>query len=130
MKSRSLRLVLVVSAVLPLLAASPVRARTVLQVLGIKVAAKDVDAYLEKVKSLQAVSRRLGLPAPRVWRSTVAGPDVGTIFVGIEHASLAAFAEDAAKLQADPEWQKGLKDLDKSGIRTVISNSLLEDVTP
>ena len=130
MKSRSLRLVLVVSAVLPLLAASPVRARTVLQVLGIKVAAKDVDAYLEKVKSLQAVSRRLGLPAPRVWRSTVAGPDVGTIFVGIEHASLAAFAEDVAKLQADPEWQKGLKDLDKSGIRTVISNSLLEDVTP
>lgn len=48
----------------------------------------------------------------------------------MEHASMTAFADDVSKLQADPGWQKAIKDLDKSGIRTVLSSSLMEEVTP
>jgi hypothetical protein len=130
MQAKPWAFVVVVSMVLMLSAAVRAEARPVLQVIGVKVAAKDMETYLDKVKKLQAVSQRLGLPGPRVWRATLAGTDAGTVFIAMEHASLTAFADDVAKLQADFEWQKGLKDLDKSGIRTILSNSLLEEVTP
>jgi hypothetical protein len=129
MHTKSSIFALAVSIVLPLCALRA-EARPVLQVIGVKVAAKDMDAYLERVGKLQGVAKRLSLPGPRIWRSTLAGTDAGTVFVAMEHTSLAAFADDVAKLQADPEWQKLLKDLDKSGIRTVLSNSLLEEMTP
>ena len=60
----------------------------VLQVIGVKVTG-DMDAYLEKIKKAQSISKRLGTPTPRVWRSTLAGPDTGTVFVAIEHKNMA-----------------------------------------
>jgi hypothetical protein len=50
--------------------------------------------------------------------------------VGIEYANLEAFAKAATKLQADEEWNKVMKELDASGLREVIGNSLLLEVTP
>jgi len=64
------------------------------------------------------------------WRSTLAGPDTGTVFVAIEHKNMAALAEAQTKLSKDPEWQSFIKDMEKSGLRTVQSNSLLEEITP
>jgi hypothetical protein len=101
----------------------------VLQVIGVKVTG-DMDAYLEKIKKAQSISKRLGTPTPRVWRSTLAGPDTGTVFVAIEHKNMAALAEAQTKLSKDSEWQSFLKDMEKSGLRTVQSNSLLEEITP
>ena len=120
---------LVIAMVLALPAAALADTRSVLQVIGVKVQG-DFNTYIEKVKKLRDVSRRLGMPTFRIWRATLAGSDAGTIFVAVEHPSMAALAESTARLSADPEWQKVIKDLDKSGIRTVISNSLLEEVTP
>ena len=52
-------------------------------------------------------------------------------YVGIEYANLEAFAKAATpKLQADEEWNKVMKELDASGLREVIGNSLLLEVTP
>ena len=43
---------------------------------------------------------------------------------------MAALAEAQTKLSKDPEWQSFIKDMEKSGLRTVQSNSLLEEITP
>jgi hypothetical protein len=43
---------------------------------------------------------------------------------------MAALAESQAKATADPEWQSFLKDMNKSGLRTITSSSLLQATTP
>jgi hypothetical protein len=102
----------------------------VLSVIAVKVKG-DQSAYLQKVKQLDAIQKRLETGSTlRVWRATAAGPNTGTIYVGIEYPSLEAYAKAATKLQTDEESIKFLKELDASGIREVISNSLLVEVTP
>jgi hypothetical protein len=127
---QAIRLSAVVLAVSVVLAhASVVRAEgKFLQVIGIKVPG-NVGSYLEKVKKAQTMAMRLGMPPARVWRATLAGPDTGTILIGIEFPTLAAMEEAQRKVAADADWQKLMKEMDKSG-RTVVSNSLFEDITP
>jgi len=98
-------------------------------VISVKVTG-DRQVYLGKVKSLQAISKRLGLPAARVWRETMAGEASDTIHIVTEYPSLAAWAEGSGKLNADPEGNKLIRDLDVSGIRTVLGRSLMVDDTP
>ena len=107
------------------LAAGP----AVLQVISVEVKG-DRNAYYAQVKSLQAVAKRLGVPAVRVWRASLAGEDADTIYIATEYESLAAMAAAQEKVQADAEWNKLLRALDASGIRTVVGRSLLVDDTP
>ena len=108
------------------LAADPSK---VLTVIAVKVSG-DRQVYYQKIKALQAITKRLGTPAPRVWRASFAGDGADTIIVGTEYASLAALAEAQAKLDADPEWSKLIRELDTSGIRTLIGRSLYVEETP
>jgi hypothetical protein len=127
--SRSLALVSVFcfGLVLPCLAAAD--SNTVLQVTAVQVKPGQMDAYLAKVKQLQAIMKRLGgSSTTRVWEATIAGDDSGTVVVGVEYPSLAAYAESTAKVSADAEWQKMMADLD--GMRTVVSRSLYRERTP
>src|SRR2546427_4535888 len=87
----------------------------VLQVIGVKVTG-DMDAYLEKIKKAQSISKRLGTPTPRVWRSTLAGPDTGTVFVAIEHKNMATPPQAPTKMSKDPPGQSILQEMGKSGI--------------
>ena len=104
-------------------------AESVLQVVAVEVAPGKLDAYLAKVKQLQAVMTRLGSAGTlQVWQATLAGDNTGTVVVGIEHESLAAFADSTAKVSADPEWQSLVSGLD--GIRTLLSSSLYRELTP
>src|SRR2546426_1144659 len=98
----------------------------VLQVIAVKVKG-DMDAYLSMIKRGQAIAKRLGTPSLRVWRATLAGPETGTVFIAVEHKSMAALAEDQAKQAKDAEWQTFMKELQKSELRTVESSSLLEE---
>lgn len=98
-------------------------------VISVKVTG-DTQVYLGKVKSLQAINKRLGIPAARVWRETMAGDATDTIHIVTEYPSLAAWAEGNGKLNADPEGNKLIRDLDASGIRTVVGRSLMVDETP
>jgi hypothetical protein len=112
---------------LPGLAAAD--SNTVLQVTAVQVKAGQMDAYLAKVKQLQAIMKRLGgSTTTRVWEATIAGDDSGTVVVGVEYPSLAAYAESTTKVSADAEWQKMMADLD--GMRTVVSRSLYRERTP
>jgi hypothetical protein len=108
------------------LAADPPK---VLQVISVKVTG-DRQVYLGKIKLLQGITKRLGLPPARVWRATLAGENTDLIYVATEYQSLAAMAESQGKLTADAEGSKLLRDIDASGIRTVVDRSLMVDDTP
>jgi hypothetical protein len=108
------------------LAADP---QKVLQVISVKVKG-DRQAYLDKIKVLQGITKRLGMPPARVWRATLAGENTDVIYVATEYQSLAAMADAQGKLTADGEATKLLRDIDASGMRTVVDRSLMVDDTP
>jgi len=110
----------------PALAADP---QAVLQVFSVKVTGSR-QAYLDKIKGLQAITKRLGLPPVRVWRATFAGDNTDVIYIATEYASLGALADAQNKLTGDAEWTKMIRDIDASGIRTVVDRSLMVDDTP
>lgn len=122
--------VLVVSLMVLALPAAAADAPKVLSVLAVKVKG-DQNAYLQRVKQLIAIQKRLETGVTmRVWRATAAGQETGTIYVGLEYANLEAYAKAISKAQADEEWNKVIKELDTSELREVLSNSLLVEITP
>ena len=125
-------LILVAVALVFLAAPSPAEAQApkVLQVVLVSVESGNQDDYLAALKKAQPIFERLGLPAFRVWQSTLAGPNTGNTVVGVEYENLAAFAEGSGKLQADAEWQKWVENNQKKGISQVTSNSLMVETTP
>ncbi len=110
-------------------AASFAADQKVMSVIGVKVTG-DRQAYLLKLKALQAIQKRLGVAPTRVWRATLAGSGTDLVYIVGEHASLAAYAESTGKLNADPEASKLLSELEASGVRTVVDRSLFVDETP
>ena len=125
-------LILVAAALVLLGVASPAEAQApkVLQVVLVSVEPGSQDDYLAELKKAGAIFERLGLPAFRVWQTTLAGPNTGGTVIGVEYENLAAFAAGTGKLQADAEWQKWLDNILKKGISQVTSNSLLVETTP
>ena len=102
---------------------------TALQVVSVDVKAKNQAKYLEKLANAQAIFARLGLPAFRVWQSTLAGPNTGGLAIAIEYADMASFAAGQSKLQTDAEWQKWLENLRNWDKSTVTSSSMLIERT-
>ena len=88
------------------------------------------QAYLEKIKTFQAIAKRLKLPAARIWRGTLAGTATDQIFIATEYEDLGALAAAQAKLAADPEATQFAREMDTNGMRTVLDRSLFVDDTP
>jgi len=87
----------------------------------------NVAAYVEALAKGVEIMKKLGIPAQtRVWQATFAGPNAGSIAVGIEYPSIATFADADAKTHADKEYMAWLKGLDK--IRTIVSDSLYKEL--
>lgn len=105
-------------------AATPVVAVITVEVTG------DLDLYLSYVKRLSAIAAKHKGGAIEVYRATYAGPNTNTVFVTLEYPSHAALAVAQTKLDSDPEWQKVFQELTKAGLRTVVSRSLIENITP
>ncbi|MEN8184315.1 MAG: hypothetical protein ABFS46_17450 [Myxococcota bacterium] len=103
---------------------------SVLQVILVDVAPTNVDAYVAELGELQGLLSKAGLSPIRVWQSTLAGPNTGTIAITIESKNLAGFAANTGKIQASPEIQKWLDELQEKGLGDLVSNSLLVDRTP
>ncbi len=94
---------------------------TVLRVVVVKT--DNVAAYLQQVEKGKEIIKKIGGQADiRVWQARFAGPEAGSIAVGIEYPSMAAFAADMAKIGSSSEYQAWLKGLDK--VRTIVSDSL------
>jgi hypothetical protein len=133
MSSRA-KFVLAVGAVAVLFAipglASAQAAPKVLQAVIIDVDPGAGDAFMERLAKGQVIFKRLGLPAMRVWFSSLAGPNTGSLVIGVEYPDDVTRAKLGAKLQADAEWQKWVDELQAWGKSRITSNSLLVELTP
>lgn len=89
----------------------------------------DLPGFLELFKRSQAIAKRLGNPAPRVFQATLAGEQTNDVVISIEHANLVALAQALTKTQADAEWQKLIEDAGNKGINAT-SNSAWTEITP
>src|SRR5437870_3764632 len=93
---------------LPVMAAD---APKILNVVAVKVKG-DPTAYLQQVKQLMAIEKRLETGATiHVWRAVIAGQDTGLIYVGIEYANIEAYAQGVTKLRADEEYNQVRKEM-------------------
>lgn len=102
---------------------SPPAAGSVLQGVIVRAKPGKTDAYLAKLAALRKVQKRIESSGEmRVWQVSLGGEAAGSIAVGIVYPSLAAYAADSVKLQADSEGSKIFARLDD--IRTVVSSSL------
>jgi len=97
---------------------------TVLRVVVVKT--DNMAAYVDAIGKGREIMKKLGSPAvTRVWQARFAGPEAGTVVVSIEYPSVAAFAEDYARIGGSAEYQEWLKGLSK--IRTIVSDSLYNE---
>jgi hypothetical protein len=125
MQGRSARRVLLaLAAAATLLPAAALAAPPkVLVVVGVR--AKDRQAYLAKVAAYETASDRLGLPRARVWRATLAGEGTDVVYVVTEYESSAAWAAAQQKVAADPEASRLRREMEESGVRSVVDRSML-----
>ena len=101
----------------------------VVSVLTVKVKG-DQDAYLAKTKPFSAALKRNGATSVRVFRAAIAGEQAGLLSFASEYPNLEAYAKSATKNPSDPELQKLRKEIEASGMREIVSTSLLVEVTP
>ncbi len=114
------------------LAPSPAAAEgpKVLQTFFVEVEPANRDAYLAKIKELNPIVERLGLPEVRVWQATYAGQSTGSLVIAIEQNDLASFAANGGKVANDTEFKKWQAGLQKAGLAKLASQSLWVEVTP
>ena len=91
----------------------------------------NTKAYLENVKTVIDRQNQV-VPGLRtkIYQAGLAGTDVGTLYVVVEFTSMQSMAESLAKLQADAEWNRLRKIAAVKTERTMLSHSLLYDITP
>ena len=124
MKKNAVRLLLVLFA-LGMSSAAFAQKATVLRVVVVKT--DNVAAYVQQIEKGKEIMKKAGAQAQiRIWHARFAGPEAGAVVVSLEHASMAAFAADMAKIEANSEFQAWLKGLDK--VRTIISDSLYNEL--
>jgi len=76
----------------------------------------DVDSFLDRMKRIQGVARRLNLPATlRVFQGTFAAEKNGEIHLYWELPSFIAFAEAETALHNDEEFLAILGEMDAAG---------------
>jgi hypothetical protein len=103
-------------------------APAVIQVVAVDVDPGSQAAYLERLSKAQAIFKRLGLPALRVWFSSLSGPNTGSIVIAVEYTDDVTRAQGVAKLAADAEWQKWIAEMQQWGKSDITSNSLLVEL--
>ena len=109
--------------------ASAQEAPRVINVLAIDTGG-DTDKFLGFAKRAREITEKHGgTGRQRVWLSTLAGPNTGSVIVAVEYPSMISMAQSQAKVNTTPDWQKFIDDFQKSGMR-VVSSSLSTEVTP
>ena len=87
--------------------------------------------YLRLVKAVIERQNEVfpGLPT-KIYRADWAGPNAGLVQVVVEFKGLAHMEEAIAELGADAEWKRRVAEVAEKTGRTIVSSSLLRDVTP
>lgn len=78
--------------------------------------AGDLDGFLDRMKRIEGVAKRLGLAATlRVFQATFAGARNGEVHVYWELPSFIAFADAETRLHKDAEFLAILAEMDAAG---------------
>ncbi|MGA7993233.1 MAG: hypothetical protein WCC53_17535 [Thermoanaerobaculia bacterium] len=108
---------------------TPAAAADAVVLRAVTIETSDVGTYVKEIDKARAMMKRLESPSvTRVFQARFAGPNAGVVVVAQEWPSMAAFAKDVAKVDADAEYQAWLKGLSK--IRKVLSDSLYTELKP
>jgi len=92
--------------------------------------AGDMPKFLELYKRAMVIIEKYeSTGESRLWISTLAGPNTGTVAVAIEYPSMVSMAESGAKVFPSPEWQKLTDDFEATDMR-LLSNAVAVDITP
>jgi hypothetical protein len=92
--------------------------------------AGDMPKFLELYKRAMVIMEKYGSTGEsRLWTSTFAGPNTGTVAVAIEYPSMVSMAESGAKVFPSPEWKKLTDEFGATDMR-ILSNSVSVDITP
>jgi hypothetical protein len=92
--------------------------------------AGEMPKFLELYKRAMMVLKKYGSTGEsRLWVTTYAGPNTGTVAVAIEYPSMVSMSESSAKVSPSPEWQKLIADFEATDMR-ILSNSVSVDITP
>jgi hypothetical protein len=92
--------------------------------------AGDMPKFLEFYKRAIAIAEKYGSTGEsRLWVSTFAGPNTGSVAVATEYPSMLSMAQSGEKLLLTPEWQQLVADFEATDMRA-ISSSLAADLTP
>ena len=90
----------------------------------------DTDGFLKFAKRAQELTAKHGgTGSQRVFLSTLAGPNTGSVIVAVEYPNMVSMAQSQAKVNSTKDWQKFIADFQKSGMR-VLSSSLSSEITP
>ena len=66
----------------------------------------------------------------RIFATTFAGEETGRLYIVLEYPDMEFMVRAQARLAADAEWDRLRKEVGLATERTLISNSLLVEVTP
>ena len=92
--------------------------------------AGDMPKFLAFYKRAVAVAEKYGSTGKsRLWVSTLAGPNTGSVAVATEYPSMLSMAQSGEKIFNTPEWQKLVAEFGAAGMRP-ISSSVAADFTP
>ena len=109
---------------------SPVKKRFEIEIPDDVVSGEVTTIAREFAKRAREITEQHGgTGSQRVWLSTLAGPNTGSVIVAVEYPSMVSMAQSQAKVNPTPEWQKFIDDFQKSGMR-VLSSSLSFEITP
>ena len=115
MKTLLLTGIVLIGTFVPTLSQATDQNRPVLDVIIADVNG-DLDGFLDRMKRIQAVAKRLDLPATlRVFQGTFAAEKNGEIHLYWELPSFIEFAEAEAALHSDEEFLAILEDMDAAG---------------
>jgi glycine cleavage system H lipoate-binding protein len=118
-------LLVMLTLILGISSAAYAQKATVQRVVVVKT--DNVDAYVQMIAKAAAIEKKLGIVIPtKVWQATFAGPNAGMVVATLEFPDMNTLADDYTKLNADPDYQAWIVDLNK--IRTIASDSIYKEL--
>ena len=105
-------------------------AQSVAQVTTVTVDAAKIPEYTAAVMKLEPIMKKYAPSAKfRIWRTTIAGPASNRVSVVVEFASSEEWGKAIAQFNADPDYQKALRNFEGMG-REILSVSMAVEITP
>lgn len=95
---------------------------------SVTVETSNVESYAKEIAVASDIMKRAGSEGViRVWVGRYAGESAGSVVVTVEYPDMASLARDYETMRTNEEFGAWLKKL--SGLRTIVSDSIYQEVT-